>query len=110
MNKIDPDVITAHASKTSKISLGLFEAHTSVLIPLMVIPAMLFLTIFSWGLFLKVLYLCLGAVVVLIILERRGITLATGIKRMRTKLVSRNRYSSSRARMARRRKLNSFGK
>lgn len=101
-------VITSHASKTSKINLLLFEAHTSVLLPLMAVPAFLFTLTISASLFKMLFYGCLIMVVVLIILERRGITLNTGLKRIRARMVSRNRHSTSRGRLKRRLKLNSY--
>lgn len=101
-------IITAHASKTSKINLILFEAHTSVLLPLMALPAFLFTLTISTTLFKMLVYTCLIMVVVLIILERRGITLATGLKRLRARTVSRNRHTTSVGRFKRRLKLNGY--
>lgn len=101
-------VITAHASKTSKIKLIFFEVHTSVLLPLMAIPLMLFTLVIDPALFQMVLMGCIGTIFVLIILERRGITLAIGLKRLRARLAGRHRHSTSRGRVLRRRRLNSF--
>lgn len=99
-------IITSHASKQSKINLILFEAHTSVLIPFMLIPAMLFTLSISVDLFLTMLWVLLGSVLVLIILERRGVTLGEGLKRIKFLLTGRERRSVSKGRMRRRLKIN----
>lgn len=103
-------IITAHASKTSKINLLFFEAHTSVLIPILAIPFSLVLLQVSVSAWLWAQLGLLMAIVVLIILERRGITLATGMKRIRSRLMSRNRHETSKGRFRRRIKLNSFNR
>jgi hypothetical protein len=89
-------VITAHASKASKVNLKLFEAHTSVLVPLMILPVLPFWTT------VKISFLC---VFVLIVLERRGWTLGVALQRLRTRLAGRYRYRKTRQTMIRRIKI-----
>lgn len=89
-------VITAHASKASKVNLKLFEAHTSVLVPLMILPVLPFWTT------LKISLLC---VFVLIVLERRGWTLGVALQRLRTRFAGRYRYRKTRQTMIRRIKI-----
>jgi len=88
-------IITAHASKKSTVNLKLFEAHTSVLVPLMILPVFPFLT---------TLKLSLAAVLVLILLERRGWTLGVALKRIRTLFAGRYRYRRTRRSLQRRMK------
>ncbi len=90
-------VITAHASKKSKVSLGFFEAHTSVLIPLLALPMFPFLI---------TLKLSGAAVLALVLLERRGITLGVAAKKLKSSLSGRYRYAQTRQKMIRRIKLN----
>ncbi len=89
-------VITAHASKASKVNLKLFEAHTSVLVPLMILPVLPFWTT------LKISLLC---VFILIVLERRGWTLGVALQRLRTRFAGRYRYRKTRQTMIRRIKI-----
>jgi len=91
-------IYTAHASKQSKISFKIFEAHTSVLVPLMILPVMPFMTT------VKISFTC---VLMLILLERRGWSLPLALKRLRSKLAGRYRKQSTRRAFARRMKLNS---
>jgi hypothetical protein len=91
-------IITAHASKQSKVSLKLFEAHTSVLVPLMVLPVLPFLT---------TLKISLTCVLVLILLERRGWSLRLALKRLRSRIAGRYRHRTTRRTLIRRIKLNS---
>lgn len=101
-------IITAHASKESKIDLKIFEAHTSVLIPLLLLPFSLVLLQISttvWKYTVAMLFL---SIIVLVILERYGITLSSGFKRARSRIMSRNRYATSKGRFRRRIKLNGF--
>lgn len=89
-------IITAHASKASKVSLKIFEAHTSVLVPLMILPVLPF------GFTLKISLFC---VLVLILLERRGWTLGVALQRLRTRFAGRYRYRKTRQTFIRRMKL-----
>ncbi len=89
-------VITAHASKASKVNLKLFEAHTSVLVPLMILP------VFPFWTTLKISLLC---VFVLIVLERKGWTLGVALQRLRTRFAGRYRYRKTRQTMIRRIKI-----
>jgi hypothetical protein len=88
-------VYTSHASKKSKISLKLFEAHTSVLIPLMALPVLPFMITVKIAFF---------TILVLILLERRGWTLGTAFKRLRSRLAGRHRSSKTRSLFSRRMK------
>lgn len=90
-------IVTAHASKKSKVNLFFFEAHTSVLIPLLALPVFPFLT---------TLKLSVAAILVLVLLERRGITLGVAYKKIKSSLSGRYRYSKTKQRMFRRIKLN----
>lgn len=80
-------IITAHASKKSKINLKLFQAHTSVLVPLLAIPLLPFWTTVKFAFM---------AIAVLIVLERAGYTPSAALKRIRTKLAGRHRFSRTR--------------
>lgn len=93
----DGIVYTSHASKASKVSLKLFEAHTSVLVPFMALP------VFPFMITLKI---ALAVVLVLVLLERRGWTLPLAMKRMRTRLAGRYRSIKTRRQTLRRIKLN----
>lgn len=93
----DGIVYTSHASKSSKVSLKLFEAHTSVLVPFMALP------VFPFMITLKI---ALVVVLVLVLLERRGWTLPLALKRMRTRLAGRYRSIKTRRQTLRRIKLN----
>lgn len=89
-------VITAHASKSSKVNLKLFEAHTSVLVPLMIIPVLPF------GATVKFSFCC---ILVLILLERRGWTIGVALRRFRSKLAGKYRYRKTRHVFIRRMKI-----
>ncbi|MBF6615582.1 MAG: hypothetical protein ITG07_02540 [Candidimonas sp.] len=89
-------IITAHASKASKVNLKLFEAHTSVMVPLMILPVLPFMTT------VKVSFAC---ILVLILLERRGWTLGVALRRLRSKLAGRYRYRKTRHAFIRRMKI-----
>ncbi len=89
-------VITAHASKASKVNLKLFEAHTSVLVPLMILPVLPFWTTVK---------ISLACVLVLILLERRGWTLGVALQRLRTRFAGRYRYRKTRQTLIRRIKI-----
>lgn len=80
-------IITAHASKQSKVSLKIFEAHTSVLVPLLLIPVLPFAITIKWAAI---------SIIVLILLERRGWTLPTTLKRMRSLIAGRYRSRKNR--------------
>lgn len=86
-------IITAHASKKSKVNLKLFEAHTSVLVPLLIIPVLPF-----W---ITVKAACFS-ILVLILLERRGWTLSIALKRLRTSFAGRYRFKKTRRSLQRR--------
>lgn len=88
-------IITAHASKQSRISLKLFEAHTSVLVPLMLIP------VFPFSITLK---FAAVSILVLILLERRGWTLPIALKRLRSRLAGRYRHRKTKRTLMRRMK------
>lgn len=93
----DEKIITAHASKKSKVNLILFEAHTSVLIPFLILPIFPFMTTVKFSAL---------AVLILILLERRGITLGVAFKKIKSSLSGRYRYGKTRQKMIRRIKLN----
>lgn len=80
-------IYTAHASKQSKISFKLFEAHTSVMVPILLIPIFPFMTTIKFA---------AAAVLILILLERRGWTLSIALKRLRTRLAGRYRSRKTR--------------
>lgn len=88
-------IITAHASKQSKVSFKVFEAHTSVLVPLLALPVLPFKTTFQ---------LAMLAILVLILLERRGWTLSIALQRMRSRLAGRVRTRKTRSLMHKRMK------
>ncbi len=90
-------VITAHASKQSKVNLKIFQAHTSVLIPFLAFPVLPFMS---------TLKVALVVVLVLVLLERRGWTLPLAMKRLRSRLAGRYRYTTTKRVIARRQKLN----
>lgn len=96
INRDGETIITAHASKSSKVNLKLFEAHTSVLVPLLILP------ILPFGITVKISFVC---VVVLILLERRGWTLGIALRRLRSRLAGRYRYRKTRHTLIRRMKL-----
>lgn len=80
---IGPDrYITAHASKQSKVNLVFFSAHTSVLVPLLLLPVLPFWTTVKFA---------AASIFVLILLERRGWTLPIALKRMRSRMAGRYR-------------------
>ena len=94
MNYNGEEVITAHASKQSKISvLKMFEAHTSVLIPFGALP------LFPGWFMVKT---CFVAVLVLVLLERRGWTVSLALKKLRARLAGRYRYRYGNVQMIRR--------
>ncbi len=90
-------IVTAHGSKKSKVNLLLFEAHTSVLVPLLILPVLPFWSTFK---------ISAAAVLVLILLERRGITLGIAFKKIKSSLSGHYRYKKTRQRMIRRIKFN----
>lgn len=85
-------VNTAFASKQSRVSLKVIEAHTSVLVPFMVLPV---------APFMITLKLCTATVFVLILLERRGWTVAYALKRLRRKFAGAYRTKNTRRKYAR---------
>ncbi|WP_326430289.1 hypothetical protein VQ574_21440 (plasmid) [Stutzerimonas frequens] len=89
-------IITAHASKASKVNLKVFEAHTSVLLPLMILP------VFPFWITLKISLIC---VLILILLERRGWTLGVALQRLRTRFAGSYRYRKTRQTLIRRIKI-----
>lgn len=93
-------IITSNASKQSKISFKVFEAHTSAMVPLALLPVFPF-----WGT-VKIAALI---ILVLVLLERRGWTLPLALKRLRTRLASRVRYRNTRRTLMRRMKINDRG-
>lgn len=93
----DEKIITSHASKKSTVNLLFFEAHTSVLVPLLILPVLPFLITLKISAF---------SILVLIMLERRGITLSVAVKKIKSSLSGRYRYRKTRQHMLRRIKLN----
>lgn len=89
-------ILTAHASKASKVDLKIFEAHTSVLVPMLVFPILPFWTTFK---------VCLACVLVLLLLERRGWTLGVAFRRLRSRFAGRYRYRKTRHTFVRRMKI-----
>jgi hypothetical protein len=85
-------VNTAFVSKQSKISLKVVEAHTSVLVPLLILPVLPF-----W-ITVKV---CLCVIVVLVVLERKGWTVMYALKRFRRFLAGPFRTKKTNRKMAR---------
>jgi len=88
---------TSHASKQSKISLKIIQAHTSVMLPLMAIP------VFPFPITFKLAFVC---VVILMLLERRGWTLILALKKIRSRLAGRIRQKNTRRTIERRIRLN----
>jgi hypothetical protein len=93
----DGPVIAAHASKQSKISFKVFEAHTSAMIPVLLLPVFPFLITLK---FVAVSFFAL------VLLERRGWTLGVAYKRLRTRLAGKYRYRSTTRAILRRHKIN----
>lgn len=85
-------VNTAFVSKQSKISFKIFEAHTSVLVPMLILPVLPF-----W----PTLKICMCVVVVLIVLERRGWTVMYTLKRIRRIFAGPFRTKTTNRKMAR---------
>lgn len=75
-------IITAYASKQSKLDFKIIEVHTSVMVPLVMLPVMPFLST------LKFAAVC---IFILVILERRGWTAGIGLRRIRSWLAGRYR-------------------
>lgn len=96
IDKEDNTIITAHASKQSKVSFKIFEVHTSVLVPLMMLPVFPFWT---------TLKIALITIFVLVLLERKGWTLAVALKRMRSFFAGRYRYRKTKRFIQRSRKI-----
>lgn len=96
--KIGDEIVhTAHASKQSKVGFWIFRAHTSVLVPILIIPVLPFPFVAKTACF---------SVLVLIFLERRGQTLSVAYKKIRARLAGRHRYGKTRHVMLRRIKNN----
>lgn len=93
----DGPVIAAHASKQSKISFKIFEAHTTAMIPVLLLPVFPFLITVK---------LVAASFVALVLLERRGWTLGVAYKRMRTRLAGKYRYRLTKRAILRRLKIN----
>lgn len=88
------EVLTAHASKQSKVSVfKMFEAHTSVLIPFAILPVFPFWITFK---------IACAAVLILVLLERRGWTVSIAFKKLRSRLAGRYRYRNGKKQMIRR--------
>lgn len=88
-------VITAHASKQSKMSFKLFEAHTGALVPLLAVPLLPFMIT------VKIAFAC---ILTLILLERRGWTISIALKKIRARLAGRYRFRKGRMLLIRRSK------
>lgn len=85
-------VNTAFVSKQSKISFKVLEAHTSVLVPLLVLPVLPFMITVK---------VCLCVIVVLVVLERRGWTVMYALKRLRRFFAGPFRTKTTNRKMAR---------
>jgi hypothetical protein len=85
-------VNTAFASKQSRISIKIFEAHTSVLVPFMVLPVAPF-----WFM----VKLCFWVVLALVLLERRGWTVSYTLKRVRRYFAGAYRTKHTNRKLAR---------
>ena len=83
---------TAFVSKQSKISFKIIEAHTSVLVPLLILPVLPFLI---------TLKICFCVVMILIVLERKGWTVMYTLKRIRRFFAGPFRTKSTNRKMAR---------
>lgn len=83
---------TAFVSKQSKISFKIIEAHTSVLVPLLILPVLPFMI---------TLKVCTFVVMALIVLERRGWTVMYTLKRIRRYFAGPFRTKSTNRKMAR---------
>jgi hypothetical protein len=88
---------TSHASKKSKISFKFMEVHTSVMLPLLACPLAPFPTTFK---------IALTCIIVLILLERRGWTVALAARRFRSRMAGKTRHIHTRRTLERRMKLN----
>ncbi|WP_219096300.1 hypothetical protein [Pseudomonas sp. UMAB-40] len=85
-------VNTAFASKQSRISIKIFEAHTSVLVPFMVLPVAPF-----W----ITVKICFWVVLALVLLERKGWTVSYTLKRLRRYFAGSYRTKHTRRKLAR---------
>jgi hypothetical protein len=85
-------VNTAFVSKQSRISLKVIEAHTSVLVPFLILP------IAPFWITLKA---CFITVLVLVLLERRGWTVSYALKRIRRAFAGAYRTKNTRRKYAR---------
>lgn len=83
---------TAFCSKQSRISIKIFEAHTSVLVPFLIYPCLPFYPVFK---------ACFFTVLLLVLLERRGWTVSYAFKRLRRKFAGAYRTKQTRRKMAR---------
>jgi len=85
-------VNTAFASKQSRINLKIIQAHTSVLVPLLIIPVAPFL--------ITVEVSC-STIVVMILCERKGWTISMMLKKLRQKLAGHYRTKHTRRKLKR---------
>lgn len=85
-------VNTSFASKQSRVSIKFFEAHTSVLVPFMVLPVAPF-----WF----TVKLCFWVVLALVLLERRGWTVSYTLKRVRRYFAGTYRTKHTNRKLAR---------
>jgi hypothetical protein len=83
---------TAFCSKQSKISVKFTEAHTSVLVPLLILPL---------APFLITVKISFSIVLALMLLERRGWTVMYALKRLRRRCAGSTRTKSTKRKMAR---------
>lgn len=86
------EINTAFASKQSRISIKVIEAHTSVLVPFMVLP------VAPFPITAKI---CFWVVLALVLLERKGWTVSYTIKRLRRYFAGTYRTKHTRRKLAR---------
>lgn len=86
------EVNTAFASKQSRINLKIFQAHTSVLVPLLIIP------VAPFPITVKISFL---TIVVMILCERKGWTISMMLKKLRQKLAGHYRTKHTRRKLKR---------
>lgn len=86
------EVNTAFASKQSRINLKIIQAHTSVLVPLLIIP------VAPFPITVKISFL---TIVVMILCERKGWTISMMLKKLRQKLAGHYRTKHTRRKLKR---------
>ena len=86
------EVNTAFASKQSRINLKIIQAHTSVLVPLLIIP------VAPCPITVKISFV---TIVVMILCERKGWTISMMLKKLRQKLAGHYRTKHTRRKLKR---------